>query len=91
MSKFPGIKRIDLMTLLRAPNNVSCGNNESVVQPFIDQAIAAEVAKHPELVHAAPKFFAPSCSVFTNGGPHFTAAGVKTVAGVYGAYYAAEK
>ncbi len=88
--KFPGIQEIDLKTMLRAPNNVSCGSTETVVQPFIDEAIATVAAKYPGLVEIAPKMFAPSCNVFTGGGPHFTAAGKQTVAMLYSDYYAKE-
>ena len=70
---------INLMTMLRAPGNESCGNVISVVQPFVDQSIAGVVAKHPGLVFAAPKVFAPSCEVFTKGGPHYADSGVATV------------
>jgi len=33
--KFPHLKEIDLMTMLRSPGNKSCGSSESVVQPFL--------------------------------------------------------
>lgn len=89
-TKYPGVKQIDLMTMLRAPNNVSCGSSETLVQPFIDGAIQTVVGRHPGLVRAAPKFFAPSCSVFTGGGPHYTADGAKAVAKVYSHYYGSE-
>jgi hypothetical protein len=89
-AKFPGIKEIDLMTMLRAPNNMSCGSAETVVQPWIDEAIQTVAGRHPTLVRVAPKVFAPSCAVFTGGGPHFTADGMKTIAKVYGDLYAAE-
>lgn len=85
--KFPGVKEIDLMTMLRAPNNVSCGNNETVVQPFIDEAIQVVATGSKLLVHAAPKFHAPSCAVFAGGGPHFTAAGRMAIAKLYGEHY----
>jgi hypothetical protein len=88
--KFPGIQEIDLKTMLRAPNNVSCGSAETVVQPFIDEAIATVAARYPGLVEIAPKMFAPSCDVFTGGGPHFTAAGKQTIAKLYSDYYAKE-
>jgi hypothetical protein len=88
--KYPALKRVDLMTMLRAPNNVSCGNSESVVAPFIDDAIAKVVEAFPGFVIAAPKTFAPTCDVFVAGGPHFTDAGKTTIANVYGDYYANE-
>jgi hypothetical protein len=88
--KFPTVKEIDLMTMLRAPNNMSCGSTETVVQPFIDDAVATVAAKYPGLVEVSPKFYAPSCDVFTGGGPHFTAAGKVTIAKLYSDYYANE-
>lgn len=82
-AKYPGVRRIDLLTMLRAPGNQSCGNVMSVVQPFVDEAIAGVVSKHPGQVFAAPKVFAGSCEVFTKGGPHFTEAGMAQVAASY--------
>ncbi|GAC1353192.1 MAG: hypothetical protein NVSMB1_24060 [Polyangiales bacterium] len=86
-SKYPGVKQIELLTMLRAPGNKSCGSIETVVQPFIDEAILTVSAKYPGLVIPANKFYAPSCTVFTGGGPHYTAAGVPIVAKVYSDYY----
>lgn len=92
-TKFPSVQEIDLMTMLRAPNNMTgpgCTSTEDVVQPFIDAAIQTVVANHPQLVRAAPKLYAPSCDVFTGGGPHLTDDGKSTVAKIYGDYYGAE-
>jgi hypothetical protein len=69
---------------------MSCGSTETVVQPFIDTAIATVASNHPGLVQVAPKFFAPSCNVFTGGGPHYTDAGKMVVAKVYSDYYSQE-
>jgi hypothetical protein len=88
--KFHGVKEIDLLTMLRAPNNMSCGSVETVVQPFLDEAIATVAAKYPGLVEVSPKFYAPSCNVFTGGGPHFTDAGKQVVAKVFSDYYGKE-
>jgi hypothetical protein len=82
-AKYPGVRRIDLLTMLRAPGNQSCGNVMSVVQPFVDESIAGVVSKHPGLVFAAPKVFAPSCEVFTKGGPHYTDSGMAAVGQIY--------
>ncbi len=90
-AKYPKLKHIELLTMLRAPGNQSCPdavNAETVVQPFIDAAIAKVVADHPGFVSAAPHFEAPNCDVFILGGPHFTADGQAAVAQVYGDYYA---
>ncbi len=91
--KYPNVKRIDLLTMLRAPGNQPCPdatNQETIVQPFIDAAIAKVVAAYPGLVTAAPKFEAPNCDVFILGGPHFTPDGQAAIAKVYGTYYANE-
>lgn len=92
-ARYPSVQRIDLLTMLRAPNNQRCdasSSTETVVQPFIDEAIAAVAAAYPGFVTAAPKFYAPSCDVFLNGGPHFTPEGMAAVAKVYADYYADE-
>ena len=90
-AKYPNLKRIELLTMLRAPGNQLCAeavNNETIVQPFIDEAIANVVAANPGLVTAAPKFQAPNCDVFVLGGPHLTPDGQAAVAKVYSDYYA---
>ena len=78
--RYPGVRELDLFTVLRGPQNQSCGDPKSAVDPMIDAAIASVAAAHPGLVHAAPKLEAPDCSVFEKGGPHFTEDGRKRVA-----------
>jgi hypothetical protein len=41
-------------------------------------------------VRAAPKVFAPDCTVFASGGPHLTTAGKPVIAKVYGDVYSKE-
>jgi hypothetical protein len=86
-SRYPRVRRIELLTMLRAPGNRSCGNPMSVVAPMVDDAVARVAAAYPALVRVAPRFEAPSCAVFTKGGPHFTEAGMKEVARVYASHY----
>jgi hypothetical protein len=84
-SKYSNLKRVDLMTMLRAPNNMLCpGNssNETIVQPFIDQAIATVVAADPTFAHAAPIVYVPSCAVFQPNSPHLLASQAPAVAAV---------
>jgi hypothetical protein len=90
--KYSNLRRIDLLTMTRAPNNMPCvsGNTQSIVEPYVDSAIMSVVAANPGFMTASPKFFAPDCSVFMSGGPHFTTAGMPIVAKVYGAYYSTE-
>jgi hypothetical protein len=87
-AKYSGLRRIELLTMLRAPGNKTCGNDMSVVAPAVDEAVAKVVAANPTLVTPGPKLEAPSCAVFTKGGPHYTPLGMAAVAKVYAAHYA---
>ena len=78
--RYPKLRDLELSTVLRAPQNQTCGDPKSVVDPMIEAAIAKVAAAHPTLVHAAPKLEAKDCSVFEKGGPHFTEEGRKVVA-----------
>jgi hypothetical protein len=86
-SKHPSAKRIELMTVVRPPGNVSCGGAKSAVAPIIDEAIAEVSGSFPGLVQAAPKFELPSCDAFTKGGPHFTPEGGAQAARIIAAHY----
>jgi hypothetical protein len=86
--RYPAVKDIELLTMIRAPGNLSCGNDMSVVPPFVDEAMATVSARFPGLVHAAPRFEAPSCDAFKKGGPHFTPEGAAAMAKVLAAHYA---
>jgi hypothetical protein len=95
IAKYPTVKRIELMTLIRSPGNVgTCSsqpNNEQSIPAQEDQAIAA-VAANPAfagLAFALPPFYVPSCSDFVANAPQYTTAGATDIANVYGAYYAA--
>ncbi|HEX2734553.1 MAG TPA: hypothetical protein VHM70_23275 [Polyangiaceae bacterium] len=91
-SKYSNIKRIDLLTMTRAPGNTPCdsSNRMSIVETYVDEAIAAVADANPDLVTAPQAFFAPNCDVYKDGGPHFTDAGKPIIAKLYGDYYAAE-
>ena len=82
-AKRPGARRIELMTMLRGPGNKSCGDDKTVVQPYVDEAIADVVRRHPSLVAAAPQVELPTCDAFAKGGPHYTDAGMAAVADAY--------
>jgi hypothetical protein len=86
-AKYPGLKNLELLTMLRGPGNKTCGDPKTVVQPFIDEAVAKVAAAFPKLVTVGPKFEAPSCDVFVKGGPHFTDDGMARVANVYASHY----
>ena len=86
-SKYPSVRNIELLTMLRGPGNQTCGNPMTVVQPFVDEAVAKVAASFPRLVTVGPKLEAPSCDVFTEGGPHFPPDGMARVANVYASHY----
>jgi len=92
-AKYAGLKRVDLMTVIRGPGNKSCplpaAAGETVsMPPELDGAFAAVAAKSSGLVFVAPKFEAPSCEAFRGGGPHLTAAGNAAVAKAIGTHFA---
>jgi rhamnogalacturonyl hydrolase YesR len=94
-AKYSNVKRIDLMTMIRSPNNVTCGQSlaEDVVQPFVDQAIATvAAAPHSVQLTVAPKFYVPDCTAFDpKTTPHFTADGNTAMAQIIGSYYATDQ
>lgn len=92
-TKYSRLKRVDLLTMTRAPDNMACDPSNragSVVEQYVDDAVTAVVSSGPPAVVASPKFFAPSCDIFTSGGPHFTDAGKPIAAKLYGDYYSTE-
>lgn len=82
-TKYPGVRRIELLTMLRGPGNQTCGSAMTVVQPYVDEAIEALAGRFPGLVVAGPRVETKTCEVFTNGGPHFTDGGTAEVARLY--------
>jgi hypothetical protein len=92
-SKYSALKRIDLMTVIRGPNNMLCptapaAGETIVIPPELDGALAAAAAQFPNFVFVAPKFEAPNCAAFSGGGPHLTTAGNTAVAKNIGASFA---
>ena len=92
-SKYPGLKRIDLMTVIRGPGNMLCptapaAGETIVIPPELDGALAAAAVEFPNFVFVAPKFEAANCAAFSGGGPHLTTAGNTAVAKNIGAYFA---
>jgi lysophospholipase L1-like esterase len=81
--KYSGVRRIELLTMLRGPGNRTCGSPMTVVEPYIDEAVERVVSRFPGLVFAGPRVEAPTCDVFTKGGPHFTDPGMADVARLY--------
>jgi hypothetical protein len=91
-SKYAGVKRIDLMTVIRGPRNQGCpappATDEYIAMPQeFDAALSAVAAKFPGLVFVGPKTEAPSCAAFDGGGPHLTNEGNAAVANAIGAYF----
>ncbi|MGC4092184.1 MAG: hypothetical protein QM756_30745 [Polyangiaceae bacterium] len=90
-ARYPGAKEISLLSMVRAPQNQSCGDVKGVVEPFVDSAMARISAQFDGLVKVGPKFEVPSCAAFDQkGGPHFSSEGRKQVARMIADYYAAE-
>jgi hypothetical protein len=92
-AKYANLKRLDLMTVIRGPQNKECPlppvANEYIAMPEeLDAGIAAVAAKFPNLVFVGPKIEAPSCAAFQGGGPHLTREGNTEVAKAIGAYFA---
>lgn len=88
-AKFPEARRIELLSMVRAPKNTSCGDPKSAVEPMVDRAIAAVAEGSGGSVQAGPKLEVADCSAFTKGGPHFSEEGGKQVAKLVSAHYAA--
>jgi len=91
-SKYAGLKRIDLMTVVRGPHNQGCpappATDEYIAMPKeFDAALAGVAAKFPGLVFVGPKTEAPSCAAFVGGGPHLTKEGNAAVAKAIAAYF----
>jgi hypothetical protein len=102
-TKWPSVKRIELMVSTSAPGNVPCPaailgkKNETIIPKFAYEAIDSMPARFPGLVFALPHFEVPSCSDFIGNGtaPQYapdraatTGPAVLDVAGVFGAYFA---
>jgi hypothetical protein len=77
---WPSVRRIDLVTQIRGPNNMLCptpptAGETIAVPPEQDAAMADVAAAFPGFVFVGPKVVAHACSEFQGGGPHLTAAG----------------
>jgi len=94
-SKYSHLKRLDLLTMSRAPNNQACSgsaNSDTVVPSYVDDAITMVAAAYPGLVVASPKFYVTNCNNFdlTNP-PHLSTAGKTNMAKVYGQHYSTDQ
>jgi len=91
-SKYSRLKRLDLLTMSRGPNDQQCfSSSNTVVASYVDDAIAKVVTAYPGLVVASPKFYVTNCSDFDSSNPpHLSTAGKTNMAKVYGDYYSKE-
>jgi hypothetical protein len=99
-TKWPGVKRIELMVSTSAPGNMACPgaskNNETIIPTIGYEAIEAMPAKFPGLVFALPHFEVPCKDFIGNGtSPQYKPNAMATnspevmdVAGIFGAYWA---
>jgi hypothetical protein len=90
-TKFPGLKRIELMTTLRSPGNMPCANDtdpNTVVPPYVDQAIETVAAGSGGLVTVGPKIELTNCDWWA-GGTDLTGAGNTGAGQLLATYYQA--
>ncbi len=88
-TKFPGVKRIELMTTLRSPGNLPCANDtdpNTVVPAYVDQAIETVAAGSGGLVTVGPKIELMSCDWWA-GGTDLTGAGNTGAGQLLASYY----
>jgi hypothetical protein len=88
-TKFPGVKRIELMTTLRGPGNMPCANDtdpNTTVAPYVDQAIQMVADASGGLVTVGPKIELASCDWWA-GGTDLSGAGNTGAGQLLAAYY----
>jgi hypothetical protein len=91
-ARWPTVRRIDLVTQIRGPNNMLCptpplAGETIAVPPEQDAAMADVAAAFPGFVFVGPKVQAHSCSEFVGGGPHLTTAGNMANVSVFSDYF----
>jgi hypothetical protein len=90
-AKFPGLKRIELGTFVRAPGNKPCPQapaKRSTITAAQDEANAMVAAANPELVRVSPKFEAKTCGEFSGNPPHPSGTGGAAWAKMMAEHYA---
>ncbi len=99
--KYPSLKWIDIMTMIRCPMNKQCnpganygpganpvaGRQDCRVPDFEDAAIAAVAAAHPDFVGVGPKVESPACRSPVDGA-HLGPENNRAAAKLVAAYYA---
>lgn len=101
-AKYPSLRWVDLMTMIRCPQNQKCnpkenygaganmdaGRQDCYVPPFEDSAIAKVAAAHPDFVGVGPQVEALTCKSPVDGA-HLDAASNQHAAQLIATYYAA--
>jgi hypothetical protein len=77
-AKYPGLKRVELLTFVRAPSGQDCGG-ETTISPLLDAAQKAVADASGGFVTVGPHLTASACSTFS-GSPHMTAQGNMEIA-----------
>ncbi len=77
-AKYQGLKRVELLTFVRAPNGQDCGG-ETTISPQLDAAQKAVAEASAGFVTVGPHLTASACSTFS-GPPHMTAQGNMEIA-----------
>lgn len=99
-TKIPSAKRVDIVELVRCPNNMMCnptadygpGANDSAprqdcyVPPYVDSAIDKVIAEQPGYLTWGPKLQMAACNP-AHDGAHMTGDGNQKAAKDYAAYY----
>jgi hypothetical protein len=103
-TKYPSVKRVDLMTMIRCPMNMQCnpnqmygiadsdtnaGHQDCQVPPYADSAIAKVIAANPSYVALGPQFEMTMCNP-SHDGAHMTGADNKIAATKIATFYAAQ-
>jgi hypothetical protein len=103
-TKYPSVKRVDLMTMIRCPMNMKCnpnqmygiadsdtnaGHQDCQVTPETDSAIAKVIAANPSYVALGPQFEMTMCNP-SHDGAHMTGADNQISATKIAAFYAAQ-
>ncbi len=100
-AKYPSLTRIDIMTLIRCPDNTMCnpnadygpgangsaGRQDCYIPPYEDEAIAQVAANHPDLVGVGPVIEAIACREPVDGA-HLSGEANQQAAIDVAAYYA---
>jgi hypothetical protein len=85
-AKYPSVKHVDIMTMVRCPNNMQCNPNQQYgvegsdttagmqdcqVMPYTDEAIAQVIAEDPSYLALGPQFEMTMCNP-SHDGAHMT-------------------